>query len=413
LRVSALHQLTGDSMTQHRPSTFDRSLHAPVPFWRDVRVIQISAQVVFLVAVVVFGYVLIHNLTSNLQHSRLAVNFGMLNKTFGTEISEGQMDFNPGESSNFAAVLAGFRNTLRVVVVGLIGATILGVLAGIGRLSANFLVRNLTIIYVEIFRNTPLLVQLYFIYRGMRLTLPERLSDSLKLPGPIYVNRRAINFPLVQTTDTAWIFYIGLGLGVLIGLGLWVWRLRVQDRTGQPAQTVRWFLASALSLSAIGWFLARSPFTVDHPNLKGFNFVGGDRISAEYSALTIGLILYTAAFIADIVRAGIQAVPYGQIEAARAQGFSGGQTLRLIVLPQALRLIIPPLGNQYLNLAKNSSLGIAIGFFDLYNIGNEVSNQTGQSVAIFAVMMAFYLGTSLTISLVMNTVNYSMRLRSR
>jgi general L-amino acid transport system permease protein len=400
-------------MSKNRPSAFDQSLHAPVPLWRDIRAIQIVAQIAFLVAVIIFFYVLINNLVNNLEASKIAIDFGVLNRTFGTKISEGQMDFNPGESSNLHALRAGLQNTLRVVIVGLAGATILGVLVGIGRLSANFLVRSVAVTYIEIFRNTPLLVQLYFIYRGMRITLPERLADSYKLPGPIYINRRAINFVLIQGTDSARLFYLGLGAGLVIGIGLWIWRLRVMERTGRPAFTMRWFMPAVIIGGAVGWLLAGKPFTTDTPRLETFNFTGGDRLSAEYTALTLGLVLYTAAFIADIVRAGIQAVPYGQIEAARAQGFSGGQTLRLIVLPQALRLIIPPLGNQYLNLAKNSSLGIAIGFFDVYNVANVISNQTGQSVAIFAVMMLIYLSMSLTISLIMNAVNYSMRLRSR
>jgi general L-amino acid transport system permease protein len=400
-------------MAENRPATFDRALHAPVPLWRDIRVIQVFAQVVFLVAVIATGYVLIHSLLSNLEASHLTINFRMVERPFGTMISEGTTNFKPGESSNWDALMVGLKNTLRVVVVGLAGATILGVLVGIGRLSTNFLVRTTAIGYIEVFRNTPLLVQLYFIYRGMRLAVPETLQESFKLPGPIFVNRRAINFPSVVGTDTAWRLYVCAGIGLAIGVVLWRWRLRVQERTGQPANTVRWFLPPVIALAAVGWILAGRPFSVDQPQLRGLNFVGGDRLSAEYLALTLGLILYTAAFIADIVRAGIQAVSYGQIEAARAQGFSGAQTLRLIVLPQALRLIIPPLGNQYLNLAKNSSLGIAIGFFDVYNVASVISNQTGQSVAVFAIMMGIYLSLSLTISVVMNALNYTMRLRER
>lgn len=400
-------------MSEHRPSAFDKAQHAPVPLWRDIRVIQVFAQVAFLVAVVVFGYMLLHNLINNLEESQLAIDFHVLERPFGTKISEGQMDFNPGESSNFQALRAGFQNTLRVVGIGLVGATVLGVLIGVGRLSTNVLVRGVAVSYIELFRNTPLLVQLYFIYRGMRITLPEKLADSYELPGSIYINRRAINFVLIKGTDTAWIFYLCIGAGIAIGIALWIWRLRVQDQTGRPAHTLRWFLPAVIILGGIGWLLSGQPFVTETPRLEKFNFVGGDRLSAEYTALTLGLVLYTAAFIADIVRAGIQAVSYGQIEAARAQGFSGGQTLRLIVLPQALRLIIPPLGNQYLNLAKNSSLGIAIGFFDVYNVANVISNQTGQSVAIFAVMMLIYLSMSLTISAIMNAVNYSMRLRTR
>lgn len=400
-------------MSMQPTSTLDRSPHAPVPFWRDIRFIQAFLQILFLIAVLILGYTLIHNLVNNLADNRMAINFGAFDRPFGTSISEGVSNFDPNTASNWTALAIGFKNTLRVVAVGLIGATILGVLIGIGRLSTNFLARQVAIAYIEVFRNTPLLVQLYFIYRGLRMTMPERVQDSIRLPGPIFINRRAVNYPLIQGTETAWIFWLVLGLGVALGLALWVWRLRVQDRTGHPANVLRYFLGSVLLFGVTGWVLAGTPFSVELPVLKRFNFDGGAKLSAEYITLTVGLILYTAAFIADIVRAGIQAVPYGQIEAARAQGFTGSQTLRLIVLPQALRLIIPPLGNQYLNLAKNSSLGIAIGFFDVYNIASIISNQTGQSVAVFAIMMAIYLSLSLTISVVMNAVNYSMRLRSR
>ncbi len=400
-------------MAERTPSRLTPSAHAPVPFWRDIRVIQIFLQIAFVLLVIAFFYLLINNLVTGLRRSNLPIDFGILTRPFGTQISEGQMDFDPGKSSNLQALAAGVKNTLRVVGIGLAGATLLGILVGIGRLATNALIRSVSSVYIEIFRNTPLLVQLYFIYRGMRLVLPETLRDSVELPGSIYINRRAVNFPLVQGTDTVWIMWIALGVGLAVGIGLWIWRLRVQERTGKPANVLRWFIPSVVLAGLVGWLLSGGPFSVQTPELKGFNFSGGDRLSAEYLALTIGLVLYTAAFIADIVRAGIQAVPYGQIEAARAQGFSQSQTLRLIVLPQALRLIIPPLGNQYLNLAKNSSLGIAIGFFDTYNIANVIANQTGQSVTLFASMMAIYLTISLVISLVMNTVNYFMRIRER
>ncbi|MCD4686461.1 MAG: ABC transporter permease subunit [Anaerolineae bacterium] len=400
-------------MAEHKPSTFDRSKHAPIPFWRDIRVLQVLAQIAFLIGVVFVGFLLFNNLINNLANSNIVINFRMVERPFGTMISEGTTNFKPGESSNLDALVVGVRNTLRVVIVGLIGSTIMGVLIGIGLLSGNFLVRTVSLSYVELFRNTPLLVQLYFIYRGLRITMPMKLVDSITLPGPVYINRRAINFPLIEGTDTANRLYIALAIGVTIGLALWVWRLRLMDQTGKPANTVRWFLPPVIGLAVIGWLLAGTPFSVDYPALKGLNFKGGDRLSIEYITLTLGLILYTAAFIADIVRAGIQAVSYGQIEAARAQGLSGSQTLRLIVLPQAMRLIIPPLGNQYLNLAKNSSLGIAVSFFDVYNVSNEISNVTGQSVAVFAIMMIIYLSMSLIISLIMNGLNYSMRLRER
>ncbi|HEX3050330.1 MAG TPA: ABC transporter permease subunit [Aggregatilineaceae bacterium] len=404
-----------------KPSTFERSAHTPVPLWRDIRVIQIVAQVIFVIVVVGFGYLLIHNLLNNLQASKLAVNYHTLERPFGTKISEGQSalsetdqsDFSSSDISHIEALFQGFKNTLRVVIVGLVGATLLGLLVGIGRLTPNFLLRHLANGYIELFRNTPLLIQLYFIYRGLRLILPETVRESVKLPGPIYINVRAVNFPLIQGTDSVWWFYAAAGFGLVCASALWMWRLRVQEKTGQPARTLRWSLPVLLLCAAVGWLLAGKPFSIQDPVFERFNFVGGDRLSSEYIALTIGLVLYTAAFIADIVRAGIQAVPHGQIEAARAQGFTGAQTLRLIVLPQALRLIIPPLGNQYLNLAKNSSLGIAIGFLDVYNVANLVQNQTSQPVVAFSVMMLIYLGLSLVISAIMNLVNYRMRLRTR
>ncbi len=395
-------------------NTFRHADHAPVPFWRDIRVIQVVAQIVFFVVVVVLFYTLITNMVHNLDKSNMGINYHVYDRPFGVKISEGGLNLDPQTSSNIDALRVGIINTLRVVLVGLVGATVLGVLVGIGRLSTNFLVRNTAISYIEIFRNTPLLVQLYFIYRGLRLTMPMNLADSYKLPGPVFINRRAINYPAVNGTTTAWMVYAAVGLGLIVGIILWRWRLHVQDRTGQPARTLMWFSLALLLFVAVGWVASGDPFTVEYPTLTdGRNFVGGDRLTAEYVALTLGLVLYTAAFIADIVRAGIQAVSYGQIEAARAQGFSGSQTLRLIVLPQALRLIIPPLGNQYLNLAKNSSLGIAIGFFDVYNISNVIQNQTGQPVAVFSIMMLTYLSMSLIISAIMNGVNYKLRLRSR
>ena len=218
-------------MTQQSPPRAARSPHAPVPFWRDIRVIQIFLQIVFVVLVVVFFYTLLNNLVTGLERSRLAIDFGILTRPFGTQISEGQMDFNPGQSSNLQALWAGVKNTLRVVIVGLAGATVLGVLAGIGRLATNALLRGVSAVYIEIFRNTPLLVQLYFIYRGLRLVLPETLRDSIELPGSIFINRRAINYPLVQGTEDAPIFWAALAIGVLIAAGLWIWRLRLQERT--------------------------------------------------------------------------------------------------------------------------------------------------------------------------------------
>ncbi|NDJ75928.1 MAG: ABC transporter permease subunit [Chloroflexi bacterium] len=408
-------------MPEQVTSQFDLAAHAPIPFWRDLRVIQIFIQLVFLVGIIALGYVLINNLLTNLDESGLTIDYGKLEEPVGTELSEGENPFSSEAQENgqdkpqsgIDALVQGFKNTLRVVIVGLVGATILGVLVGIGQLGNNFLIRSVANVYVEIFRNTPLLVQLFFIYFGMWFNAVPDVQNSIELPGPIYIHVRGINYPLVQRTDSAWILLLGLGLGIIIGGALWVWRLRRMDRTGNPAHTLRWSLPALLICATLGWLASGKPFSVELPHLEGFNYVDGSRVTPEYIAITLGLILYTAAFIADVVRAGIQAVSHGQIEAARAQGLTNGQTLRLVVLPQALRLIIPPLGNQYLNLAKNSSLGAAVAFLDVYRTASLVSSQIDQPIVMFSVMMIIYLTISLTISLIMNLVNFQMRLRSR
>jgi general L-amino acid transport system permease protein len=226
-----------------------------------------------------------------------------------------------------------------------------------------------------------------------------------------------MNYPSITGTDTFSIFFLFVVLGFGAGVFLWRQRLKLMDRTGTRALTLRYFLAAFLGLSLIGLVLAfvagGSPIQTEAPSVGTFNFEGGASISSEYLALMLGLVFYTSAFIADIVRAGILSVPKGQIEAAAATGLTERQTLRLVVLPQSLRLIVPPLTNQYLNLTKNSSLGIAIGFFDVFNVANVAQNQSGQAVAFFAVLMVTYLMLSLVISLVMNIFNKSLTIKTR
>lgn len=350
------------------------------------------------------------------------------------------------------AFVTGIANTLRVVVLGLFASTILGIVAGIGLLSGNFLVRTTAQVYVEIFRNTPLLVQLLFIYRSLTLLLPrptesifasdsvgaiststdyvfvqplralfpvayERLSEGQEL---FAFNTRGLYLATPQATDQFAIF----GLLSLIGFVLWFlirrWRLRVQDETGQPARVLTYGLPVLLGFMFVGWILSggwpisdTGPFTGSYPELQRRQVEGGMLITVAFLALFLGLTLYTGAFIADIVRAGIQSVPFGQIEAARSQGFTGTQVLQLVVLPQALRLIIPPLGNQYVNLGKNSSLGLAVTYVDTYRVAQLANNESGQAVPFFAGLMVIYLVLSLSLSVLTNLVNRTTRVKAR
>lgn len=414
-----------------------RQARTGIPAYRDLITIQDFIQAVFAVVLFATLATLIFNLQNNLSTSGLNINFGVLARNFGTEVSEGpdpRADLNflqsiplVGESiynlpimqpdTNFRALAVGFANTIRVVWLSLIASTIVGVLLGVGLLSNNWLVRNVSGGYVEIFRNTPLLVQLFFVYNGVIRLLPARPSDAISLPGPVYISSRGLYYPALIETPTSGYFYWMLAAGVVVGIGLWRWRLGVNERTGQPAWGSSYFMGSVLGFGVVGFIIAMlagaNPIAFDPPTASRFNFSGGTGFSGEYLGLFLGLSLYTSAFIADIVRAGIQAVPKGQIEAARALGLKNFQTLNQIILPQALRLAVPPLTNQYLNLAKNSSLGIAIGFTDLYTVATISNNQTGQTVALFVILMVTYLALSLFISLIMNLFNASIRIRTR
>jgi general L-amino acid transport system permease protein len=407
------------------------------PFFRDVVFLADFTQVIFLFLVAFAGFLLMANLFQNLSESDLRINFRVLERTFGTEVTEGP-DPNAdlvfltripivGQTlydltflqpdSNTRALMVGLINTLRVVSISLVFATISGVLLGIALLSNNWLVRKAASAFVEIFRNTPLLLQLYFIYRGLLRILPTLPVDAWTFPGNIYLSGRGLYYPSLQPTDTTMYLMISVLIGVGAGLFLWRQRVRQMESTGQLARVFRYFSLSVLSGVVIGFGLAfalgGAPFSFDIPEPTRFRFSGGASFSPEFIALALGLIFYTSAFIADIVRAGIQSVPKGQVEAAYASGLNNSQTLQLIVLPQAMRLILPPLTNQYLNLTKNSSLAIAIGFYDVYNVANVIQNQTGQAVALFISLMIVYLFLSLIISLVMNVFNQSRQYKTR
>jgi general L-amino acid transport system permease protein len=408
------------------------------PFYRDVTFLRNAGEIVLLFLIVQAGVTLFGNLQTNLARSGLVIDFGVIGRTFGVEITEGPDPSLPLEFLNnvpvigaalaeqpvlrpdtvLRALMTGFANTLSVSSLSLIATTLLGLLIGVGLLSRNWLVRTVANVYTEIFRNTPLLVQLFFLYGGVIKALPPRPREAVEIiPGAMYVSGRGFYYPALVSAEHSTIVTVALLIGVVLALLLWRWRISVHERTGQAAKVWQYILSAVAGCGLVGLLIASAqggfPYTLALPAVGNFNFSGGASLSAEYLTLFLGLTLYTAAFIADIVRAGIQSVHKGQIEAARALGLNNGQTLNKVVLPQALRLAVPPLTNQYLNLVKNSSLGIAIGFTDLYNVGTIAYNQTGQSVAMFAIMAIIYLTVSLTISFVMNLFNSTLALKTR
>ncbi|MCE2414731.1 ABC transporter permease subunit [Candidatus Poribacteria bacterium] len=374
-----------------------------IPFWRDIRVLRILFQVIFLLGVILLLVILYTNMLKGLRGLGLTLNLDFLQDEAGFDISEG-IPYEPSDVY-LKAFWVGILNTLKVSCIGIVCATLLGLLFGIARLSSNWLIRTIATAYVECFRNVPLLLQILFWYTAVVGQLP-RVRESIALFGGVFINNRGIYLPSPEPTSGLKIWLGFLGAGLLLAAVLYVVRWRKLQRLDRPGFRAKWALPAFLIVALCGWFLTPGrPFTLDLPVLQGFNFRGGMRFSPEFSALLIALSVYTGAFIAEIVRSGIQSVVKGQREAARAIGLKESQTLRLIVLPQSIPIIVPPLTSQYLNLTKNSSLAVAIGFPDLVSVGNTMMTQTGQSIPVFAMIMASYLVMSLTTSAAMNWYN--------
>jgi general L-amino acid transport system permease protein len=331
-----------------------------------------------------------------------------LNQEAGFGISEG-IDYAPSDTYS-RAFRVGVINTLKVSILGIMFATVLGFFIGIARLSGNYLVQKIAAIYVECFRNVPLLLQILFWYTAVILQLPP-VRQSFTLFQNIFINQRGIYLPWPQPTQDfkMWLGYLIAGL--VSAFLVYVIRMSRLRRSGNVGFPSMWAVPIFISLAVSGWYLTEhKPLSLDIPALHRFNFTGGVRLTPEFSALLLGLSVYTSAFIAEIVRGGIQSVKRGQREAAKAIGLKEFQILRLVILPQALRIITPPLTNQYLNLAKNSSLAIAIGFPDLFNVGSTIMNQTGQSIPVFAMIMISYLIMSLTTSILLNLYNRKVKI---
>ncbi len=379
--------------------------------WSDPRLRALIWQVAIIGGIAAIIWYLVANTMRNLEVRRIATGFGFLDNLAGIPIGEHMIDYDPAVHSYGRAIWVGVLNTLKVSVVGIILSTLLGTLIGIARLSKNWLLARLAAIYVETIRDIPVLLQLFFWYAIVQ-SLPAPRQALRPIEGVILSNR-GIKLPLLEWQPAhSW----ALAAFVLGWIGTASWARMARRR--QEASGIRppvWpaGLALMIAFPLAVWASLGAPFALEMPVLRGFNFQGGLTLSPEYGALTIGLVIYTAAYIAEIVRSGILAVPTGQWEAAGALGLHPWSAMRLIVLPQALRVIIPPMTSTYLSLAKNSSLAVAIGYQDVVSIVSTILNQTGQAVEGIAVIMLVYLTISLSISLFMNWYNARIALVER
>ncbi len=379
--------------------------------WSDPVFRAIVWQVLIVGIVALILWYLVGNTNKNLAARHIATGFGFLNRVAGIPIGESLIPYNPSEDTFGTALIIGVLNTLKVAVIGIVLATILGVLIGIGRLSKNFLLAKLTAFYVETLRDIPLLLQLLFWYTMLQGLPPPR--QSWHIGDLLFLSNRGMKLAVLDWQDAHTWAFLGFVVGV-IGTFLWNRHARQrQEATGVRPPVLPVALALLIGLPVVIWVVLGAPFTLDRPALRGFNFTGGTTLSPEFFTLLLGLVTYTASYIAEIVRSGIQSVAQGQWEAAGALGLGRGLILRKIVLPQALRVIIPPLTSQYLNLTKNSSLAVAVGFQDIVSIANTTLNQTGQAIEGIAIIMAVYLTISLSISLFMNWYNAHIALVER
>jgi general L-amino acid transport system permease protein len=374
-----------------------------VPFYRDPKLRGLLLQALLCAAIGLLVYGAIHNAAENLARANIASGFGFWNVTAGFDISQTLIDYSSQTSTYGRAFWVGLVNTLLVAGIGIALATVIGFAVGIGRLSKNFLVERLATAYVESIRNVPLLLQLLFWYNAVLKALPE-MATSLVMPGGFILNNRGLFTPRPLFADGSQIVVVLAGTVVLAAVfNLVAGRIERLQR----AIAVR-FAGMAMIVVGVpvaAFLAAGAPFAFQYPEPGRFNVRGGAELLPEFVALLLGLSIYTAAFIAEVVRAGLKSVSPGQTEAAQALGLRRMQTLRLIVIPQAMRVIIPPLTNQYLNLTKNSSLAVAIGYPDLFLIAGTVLNISGQAVEVVVITMAVYLSLSLITSLVMNVYN--------
>jgi general L-amino acid transport system permease protein len=379
------------------------------PPWRNIRVLRFVLQVVFLVAVGGLLLYLLDNVVGNLERLGIPTGFDWLDQSAGFAIPDS--DFHSSQSLRDALVV-GIQNTIKVSILGIVLATVLGVVIGVARLSSNWLVRRAAALYVETFRNIPVLVIILFWYLGVVLRLPP-IGDAAEISGVTVISNRGLVVPWFDQVGDGLVFVLVALVGIAAAGVVWVWRTRRFDRTGKAHRRALWSGGVLVALLAVGYFASGSPWALETPERGERSTTGGFRLSPEYAALLIGLVLYTASHIAEIVRGSILAVPRGQTEAANAVGLTGFQRLRHVVLPQAFRISVPPIANQYLNLLKNSSLGVAVSYYEVTKVTRVSIAQQAPAVQAILLLMAIYLVFSLSIALVTNLVNRRLTMKGR
>ena len=382
-----------------------------ISFFRDPDKLALFYQFVVMVGVALLAFYLVSNTLANLERQSIATGFGFLDKEASFEIGVSLIPYSAADSYA-KALLVGVLNTLVVSFIGIVLTVILGTLLGIARLSSNWLVSRLSAVYIEVFQDIPVLLQLFFWYAFFYEILPSPRQALHPFSG-LFLCNRGIIFGVPQWHSAYGCMAAALFGAAIIVFFLKKWATKRQEATGDIFPLFRVSVALLLGLPVLAWALAGAPTAMNVPRLSGFNFKGGVSISPEFGALLLGLVLYTAAFVAEVVRAGIQSVSRGQTEAALSIGLKPGQVLNLVILPQSLRVIIPPLTSQLLNLIKNSSLAVAIGYPDFVSVAGTTINQTGQAIEGVAMIMMVYLVFSLSTSAFMNWYNKKIKLVER
>ena len=382
------------------------------PFWRDKRVIPILLQAIFALLVMLLGAFFFTNALGSLKQMGMSFGYDFLGKMASFDIGDKLIEFSSTDTYG-KALLVGILNTIKVALIGIILATILGFIIGISRLSNNWLAKTVATVYVEVFRNTPLLVQIFIWFYAVFLSFPS-IEKSLNAFGLFYFSNRGTVIPWFELTPSSMIWFISLLVGLFLSYIVWKVRIIKQVETGQRKYPSFWAIGALVGWGVITWiFTLQSPLLLSVPVIAGRGFDGGYTIGPGFGALLVALVMYTASYIAEIVRGGILAVPKGQVEAAKALGLKSPTILRLVILPQAIRIIIPPLTNQYLNLIKNSSLAAAVAYPELVGVGITVLSQTGKSVEVISIVILVYLSMSLFTSLLMNIFNKYTQLVER
>ena len=384
---------------------------AKVSVWNNPKIRAIFFQAMLVIVLLFLAYEMVNNTVSNLQRLNKDFGFAFLKRTAGFDIIQTLVPYT--SASNFGTALyVGFLNTVLISFLSIIAATVIGFVVGLMRLSKNWLASRIATLYIEIFRNVPLLLWIFVFYSAIRQPLPD-VKNAFSLFGSFFLSKKGLMTPKPLFGDGAWIGLAALAAAIVAAIVIARWSKARQAETGQTFPVFLTAVALIIGLPLLGLAVAGFPLTWEFPALTGFNFTGGMAVLPEFIALFLALSIYTATYIAEAVRAGVLSVSHGQTEAAHALGIGNRSTLRLVVVPQAMRVVIPPLASTFLSLTKNSSLAVAIGYPDLVATGGTVLNQTGKAIEIVSLWMVVYLSLSLLTSLLMNWFNNRMKLVER